>query len=466
MSASWCTGVCVRRNRLEWTVLRWAKNAWDVHSHGAADLPGAPGEEGVATALRAEARAFRGRVSMALPGETVLLRVGLLPSTDPDELRGMVELQMDKYSPFPVESMSFGAGTLESTETASLVTMAAVRNEIVETWGRCFQEAGAAPDLVDVELLGWWWVLKDGGKVPARGTQIFLRQDGRDLDMILARDGAPLLFRSLPQRPEPDGEGAIAAWMGECIEETGFSLTSLETEWGEVPAPTLHVFHALGEGVEWAERFKSALSLESARIHSLEEVAPVSEGIARRAAEPTEPLALDLAPAEWREGEVARAARRRLWRSATIFLVAWLLGSGLFISLLNVRQGRLDRLQNEVEALEGPAREIRRLRGKVLEFSLYADRTYSALESLRVLSENMPEGMDLSSFVYRKGSTLTLRGESDSSERVYGFIKTLEDVGYFPEVKIESVNVRQTPQGQRSQFNVTIRLPGTGEESS
>jgi len=466
MGASWITGICVKRNRLEWTVLRRAKEAWDVHTRGEAEWPGPPGGEGAGAALRPHLKGIRGRLAVALPGDQALLRVALLPSTDPEELRGMSELQTDKYSPFPVETMALGAETLETTEASSLVVMAAVRRDLVDAWGRTIQEAAALPDRVDVEPLGWWWVLKQSGAVPALGSQLLVRQDGANVDLILARDGAPLLFRSLPPRPETADAADLQAWMAECVEETGYSLTSLETEWGEASAPTLHVFHAPDQPADWAESLRAALGLEALFTHSLAELPTVSEGLARRAAEPAQPLALDLAPVEWREADAERAVRRRLLRSVTVFAAAWLLGIGLFWSLLNVQRGRLGRLQAEVEAMEAPALEIRRLRAKVLEFAQYADRTYSALESLRVLSEHLPAGADLTSFVYRKGNTLSLRGEADAPDKVYGFIQALDETGHFPEVKFEGVSTRNTPQGPRSQFSVTIRLPGAGEERS
>jgi hypothetical protein len=129
-----------------------------------------------------------------------------------------------------------------------------------------------------------------------------------------------------------------------------------------------------------------------------------------------------------------------------------------------MQRGRLARLQAQVVEMEGPAKEIRRLRAKTLEFAQYADRTYSALECLRVVSAGFPPGMDLTSFVYRKGNSLSLRGESDAPDKVYGFIQTLEQTEIFPEVKFEGVSTRNTPQGARSQFGVTIRLPGNGED--
>ena len=124
MGASWITGVCVKQNRLEWTVLRRVKEVWEVHTRGTAELTGPLGGEGVGAALRPQIKSFRGKLAVALPGDQVLLRVTLLPSTDPEELRGMAELQTDRYSPFPVETMALGAETVESTETSALVAMA------------------------------------------------------------------------------------------------------------------------------------------------------------------------------------------------------------------------------------------------------------------------------------------------------------------------------------------------------
>jgi hypothetical protein len=113
--------------------------------------------------------------------------------------------------------------------------------------------------------------------------------------------------------------------------------------------------------------------------------------------------------------------------------------------------------------MEKPALEIRRLRAKVREFTQYADRSNSALECLRVVAETLPRGTELTSFVYRKGNTLSLRGEAEAPDMVYAFIQAVEKTEHFPEVKSDGVSTRTTPQGPRSQFGATIRLPGAGE---
>ncbi len=465
MATAWATGVCVHPNRLEWTVLRRVKESWEVASRGEAARPDA-GEAGngwSAAALKPHVRSFRGRLSVALPAGRVLMRVGLLPSTEAEELRGMVELQADKFSPFPVETLLLGAEVLDASETSSLTAMAVVQREVVDGVGHPFQEAGAPPDTMDVEVLGWWWGLQHGGRLPGHGSQIILRTGVEDLHMVVARDGKPLLFRTLT--PPPAGDAEEAEWIGECTEEMSYSLTSLETEWGGAGSLTLHVLHPGGAAVAWAEPLRQALGLEGLFTHVLEELPPASEGIARRLVEPAVPLAMDLAPEEWRTADQERRTRRKLLRSATVFLAAWVLAIGAFTTLLNIQRGRLARLQAKVEAMEGPARDIRRLRAKVLELTQYADRTRSVLECLRVVSETMPAGMDLNQFSYYKGSRLELRGDADASEKVYGFVQTLEQTGLFTEVA-EDIKTDATRLGRRTTFSLTCRLPGAGDGES
>ena len=81
----------------------------------------------------------------------------------------------------------------------------------------------------------------------------------------------------------------------------------------------------------------------------------------------------------------------------------------------------------------------------------------------QAITVHLPPGVELTSFIYRKGASLSLRGEADAPDKVYGFIQALEQMALFPEVKSEGISTRNTPRGSRSQFGVMIRLPGTGE---
>jgi len=464
MSVSWITGVCVQQNRLEWTVLRRVKESWEISDQGSAPIPvpDAPGDGVSPATLKPILKHFQGKISIALPTDRVLLRVALLPTVDAEELRGMAELQTDKFSPFPVESVASGAEVLEASEASSLVAMAVVRRTDVDVAGQSFQEAGILPDVVDVAALGWWWGLHQGDWVPSHGSQIFLRLTADSLDMVLIRDGAPLLFRSLSLPPADASNDEQTEWLDDCAEEIGYSLTSLETEWGGAESPTLHVFHAEKSSVDWTDPLQQALQLDSVFVHPLEQLPTVSEGVARRLAEPVQSVTMDLAPDAWREADVARRSRRKLLRAATVFLVVWLMSIGIFWTWLNLERGQMERLQAEVESVEGPAMEIRRLRSKVRDFTQYANRSHSALECLRIISESLPQGVDLTQFIYRKGNALSLRGIANLPDYAYTFISTLQEMKHFPEVSSEGI----TTKDSKSQFGIKIVLPGEEEGDS
>ena len=320
------------------------------------------------------------------------------------------------------------------------------------------------PDVVDVEALGWWWGLRQGDWVPAHGSQLFLRSTADSLDMVLTRDGAPLLFRSLSSPPSrgTDLEAVRAEWLGDCTEEVAYALTSVETEWGGADTPTLHVFHAEEVTTEWAESLKEALALETLFIHPLENLPTASEGVARRLAEPTRLLAMDLAPEAWREADLARRSRRKLLRAATVFVGIWLFAIGIFWTWFNLERGRMNQLRAQVESLEGPAQEIRILRAKVREFTQYADRSHSALECLRIVSETLPKGADLNKFIYRKGKSITLQGIANTTDDIYEFNNALKATTHFQKVDPGGI----TSKGSQSQFGVNIVLLGAEEEGS
>lgn len=480
MGSSWITGVCVRSGCLEWTILRRVKESWEVASQGSEVL--APvSEDGTggwtAAALKPYIKQFHGRLSIALPGDRLLLRMTLLPSTDAEELWGMAELQTDRFSPFPVDTVAEGAEVLKTSDASSLTALAVVQHETVAEAGQPFLDLKALPDLVDVEPLAWWWCLQQAGAVPSLGTHVILRATKPVTDMMVVVDGALLLSRSLPAWPADDAvedaESAAApsqqAWMEECAEELTYSLTEMETEWGNMQDVSLHVFTDRDAPVDWVQQLQEQLGFRAdAVIRAVNELPRVSEGVARRLLDPADILAMDLTPADWREADAAKRQKIKFLRMGTGFLVVWLLLLGIFLGLLSLQRSRLARLSKRVDVLEAPANEVRRLRARVANFRQYADRSRSALECLRMISASLPRGMDLTQLQYRKNNgTLFLRGESDATEKIYDFMRTMEQMELFTEIKLESINTRVTPQGRREQFVINIYFPGedTGGDS-
>ena len=105
------TGIQTTDKKVAWTVLRKTSAGIEKIREGSLPIPpetsdvepknGFPSD--VFTEIRSQ---IRGLITIALPSSKLLMRVLELPSSDPIEIDGMVELQMDQISPFPTDQLT------------------------------------------------------------------------------------------------------------------------------------------------------------------------------------------------------------------------------------------------------------------------------------------------------------------------------------------------------------------------
>jgi len=452
------TAVLLSGRRLEWTTLRRRKGRYDVEEQKTVelDIPEKHEEREVAqwaAQIKQALGGIKGHLTLTLHTECALLRAVDLPSTDSDELAGMVELQVDKFSPFPIEHMAIGYESLGSSGASTRMLIAACKRDVVEDLGELLTAAGRQPDRIDIAAAGWWHLIRENEAVPVEGRHGFLLVDETGTELVITQNGLPLMVRSLgAQHHASDEEFAV-----EIAEETGYTLTSLETEWGATATPDLTVWHRGSAPDLLLDRLASECAVQ-AMARSLDDLPPLTEGIARRDAISDEPV-LDLAPPEWKLVASERTDQRRMILLVASLVAVWLAVLSVFFIVAHLDRVQIERLREDIAALEGPADDARVLRRRVESLEQYADRTYSALEVLREVSELLPGGVDLNSFTYRKGGAVNLRGESPTVPPIYDFFEALEQSALFVEVRPEGVT--QAAGGRRNpEFRLTARLPG------
>lgn len=453
------TALVVRRGTLEWTTLHRRKGRLDVVAQETAafELPAGVTDMNapeVVERLKPICSRLKGRLAVALPSEQVLMRVVRLPTLDAEEIREMAALQVDKFSPFPVEQMAVSQEMMAQAEGATRVLIAAVLQEHVAKLGGLLQAAGASPREVDVEVLGWWRLLKQAQKIPEEGPHILLIVDGPATELIVARDGVPVLVRPLGSQVHL----APAEAASEIAEELNYTLTTLESEWGIQPAGGLRLWNRDELSPDFLARLRETIDME-VETHRLSELSPLSEGLCRRAAERAGHM-LDLAPPDWKVNIQSRKLKRILLAAGGAFLVLWLVAAGLLVAGVQVEKRRLAAARAELEGLQQPARRVEQMKEQVRSLDRYTDRTFSALECLREVSQVLPAAVDITAFSYKKYGEVNIRGEADSGDPIYDFFQALEKSELFPAVKPEGVTQQQRQGKMRSQFKVTIELPG------
>jgi len=459
MAKQLTTGIWLRDRVLDWTTLRPRKGGAEIVAHEAVPLPldpdamPEPGSPDLVAALKKACSKVRGEVGLSVPTDQALLRVAELPSVDPDELEGMVELQIDKISPFPVEHMAVSYEILSQGETSTRVLIVAVRREIIDELGDEFRRAGHVPHGIDVDILGWWQLLHEAGRIAEHGRQILLLFDEHSSELVVTHDGIPVLFRSLGMGPELADED-----IEELVDDVGYTLTTLEAEWGTAERVQLNLWSRNPMPADLTARLQHDLGV-AVDVHGLEELPPLSEGLARRMAR-TQETRIDLSPAEWMERERTRHARLVLLALTLVFFSVWLGGITVFLAGLSLQQKELRRVQARSEEMNQVAEAARQAEEKVKSLEQYADRSRSALECLREVSVLLPQGIDLTSFSYRKGKSVKIRGESPNEGPIYDFIGAMEKSDLFAEAKSGDIARKRRKNRTVTEFTVTAQLPG------
>ena len=141
------TAVAWRDGNLEWTSL--AAQGGKISGHGLETPPPPPTPE----FIKPLAAKWGGPLWLTLPAAQALLRIVSLPTTDDTELRGMAELQLDKFSPFPIESMVMALEVVERQEKATRVLIAAAQRDMITAQATALLGAGLLPAGVGVDIL-------------------------------------------------------------------------------------------------------------------------------------------------------------------------------------------------------------------------------------------------------------------------------------------------------------------------
>ncbi|NQU09400.1 pilus assembly protein PilM, partial [bacterium] len=153
-----------------WALARPSDHGWEVIRQGSAAAPALPAAgDSTATApaqpepwaanLRSELDAAHDRIVTAVAGEDVFLRVLQLPAATPAELDQMLALQIDQLSPLADEEMVYDFELLGGDDDQARVLVAIAHRNAVNQRVAVLEAAGLPPEVVDVEVLGWFRAL-------------------------------------------------------------------------------------------------------------------------------------------------------------------------------------------------------------------------------------------------------------------------------------------------------------------
>jgi Tfp pilus assembly PilM family ATPase len=394
------------------------------------------------------------RIVTAIRGEDVLCQTLRLPATQMEELRQMLDLQIDNLTPLPVEEVVYSFEPLETTdsETRVLVVVApkAAVNERVEV----LEAAGFPPEVVGVDILALFRGFLRSQLLPVdERLNTFVQIGPTAANIIVHTHGVPVAIRSV--------------MLGEASLGSVESRTALreELQRTQVAAEADQPDHEIGRVVlaTWSENLRADVE-ELARGWNGEAqcytngsvLSPGASLCVETAA--ADALRLNLLPDEWRQRRRVAQQRRRLIRGGIVLGAIYLLGLAVFLSLMGVRQSRLNEVKAKIAQSQKALNDARELNRLVVAMQKQLDTKYSALEVLRAVSDVMPENVKLNGFTFKRDLTVGLKAQAQSAAIANDFISRLERCALFSKVALVQMRTDLPAAGGLTKFDVACTL--------
>jgi hypothetical protein len=381
-----------------------------------------------------------------LANEHLYLRVLHLPACeDHDEIKQILEFQLEKISPVPVHQIVWSFELLPCPDpNQQTVLLALAESHAIESLLSKLDTLGYQTDWISFAALHGLADFKPQGDCIRVAWQP--RNEASADCMISWHIQGWAREVGLIHIPS-DQRGAKAL-----IAHLNHTAWTGELEGWLQEAPKV-IFEGPGEPpTPWQEATSQWTS------HGIEQqTAPEPDQLSQRGAQRSilGQSSINLMPPSIHRGYRQRYIDGLWWSSLKGIGLVYLFGVGIYFAALEWKKtGNMD-LQVALRSRANAYTNTMALQAKVNILQEQVDLKYSALDSLRVISELMPDGMSLISYNFRQGKILTLRGNvaSDQTSRVTDYHEALIDAQVDGKALFESVSDPSITAGATSRRN-------------
>ncbi|PYL00419.1 MAG: hypothetical protein DME19_05180, partial [Verrucomicrobia bacterium] len=349
---------------------------------------------------------WRRKLNIAwLPTEQVFLRVVHLPKCEPDELRSMVELQLEKLSPFPANQIVWSLEIVpgSSGELQTVIVIVAERSLVEDFLGK-LESAGYLADRLELPFLHQLLTTPIDGD----GVWIYLQPaEARTLCLSAWWCGGVLQRVNLLNLPAGEAGASVfgarlnqIAWAGE-----------IEGWLAAPPRWRLVAEQAVASVWESALRQWANEPIELVPPLTVPALAALT---AQRAAR-SESKA-NLLPAEFSTRYQQQFIDRLWMRGLAGLAVVYVFGVLIYLGALHVFKYQAGKVQNQVAALSGAYTNALQLKERVRILQEQVNLKFAALDCWKVASELLPPELTLTSFNFSKGDRILLRGNAHDED--------------------------------------------------
>lgn len=414
-------------------------------------------------------------VLISIPRNLVTVRNLQLPTTDPHELKEMINLQAAKQTPYSKEEIIADFQVVNrSSEGFTDVVLVTTHRSVSNRWLKILDDAhlkATGIRLSSQGVLNSYQLMHSSTRDEERGAIAVLDIDSNFSDFLVIRNGALTFTKALSMGPgkllaggekeieklTEEIQRAIDIYESERVGQgiTTLVITGAEIELGGlIPSLTeklrLSVQRiSLLDGIPGA---RDAMDLPEGQRGSLSFAAVL--GLAWD----PESAQIDLTPQEVRIREALEHKGRAIMVMGILIVSILTALTALVSQHVYFKKQYLEQLDAEISRTQQAASDVEALK-KRLRIIREAERPEnSSLEILAVLHKNTPPEIYLKAIAFEEGSHVVLKGVSQKMSTVFEFVSTLEKLPNFHQVKAKHATRSGSKEGS-DEIDFEINCP-------
>lgn len=412
------------------------------------------------------------RIVNIIPSHTVITKNIEIPSTNPQEIKEIINLQASRYTPYSREEIIVDYIDIDIYKHSyTKILLVIVARNIVKRQFEILHKAGIKLESILFAPECMALFVPKTLKVDTKSKPVSIIHVEEDFsDFIVVFKDKPVFIRNIPMgaahilRGEEDRlkfaeeiKSSLEGYQSEDIKETPSELI-LATTVEDVKGLESTLSSNLHLPLKVTQHFKDLLTLD--RGFKMSELSPrlsflnVVASLFSR-----DEVKINLIPEETKLRKSLEERGRELIKTGIFILTIFVLVFSTLISKIYFKSTYLDNLNTKYKSLNEEARKLEDDFVKVSLIKNYLQNRGYSLEVLVELYDVTPYDLELNDirFDYASGK-FTVKGTAASMSTVFSFVDNMESSDYFKDVKTRYTTKRKDGTVDVTDFEVVCLL--------
>ncbi len=424
-----------------------------------------------------ELKAVKSLCSICIDSQLVITKNIEIPSIKDDEIRGIIDLQAGRYTPYSREEIivdHINIDTYHNSYTKVLIVI--VVSEIINKQLLLLTRAGLNVSKIQFAAESVGAACSKLFKLSAKPVpSIILSINNQNSDFIVIFKAKTIFCRSIPIGADnftSDPKGAV----GRFAEELKKSLDAYRSEDIEaIPNEILLIGSSnivdtikleVAQGLNIPARnilFYSGFSLPGEFLKADPDISLVN---AISSVVTLNETMVDLRPADLKLKMAFHERSKEIIKSGIFAMLIIVIICILLLIKIYFRGVYLSKLDEQSKKISPEVTSLEKIITKNMVIKSFLVNKNRALEIISRLYEFIPETIYLKSVTVGEDSTITMKGTASAMSEVFSFVTSLENSGYFKNVKAQNTSSRKDAGKDVSDFEITcvVQLKPTPEK--